>query len=142
MELKLKRYILTEKSTISDLFIDGHYFCKAIEDTDRGLTSTMSLDEIKKIKVWGQTAIPKGRYEVVLSYSNKFKQFLPELLNVPGYGGIRIHVGNRPQDTEGCILPGNWFYEDQVINSKATFTTLFQMMQSRAKKEKIFITIE
>jgi hypothetical protein len=142
MELKLKRYILTDKSTISDLFIDGHYFCKTLEDTDRGLTSTMSLDEIKKIKVWGQTAIPKGRYEVVISYSNKFKRLLPELLNVPGYGGIRIHVGNRPQDTEGCILPGNWFYEDQVINSKATFTTLFQMMQSRAKKEKIFITVE
>jgi hypothetical protein len=78
----------------------------------------------------------------VLSYSNKFKKFLPELINVPGYSGVRIHVGNKPEDTEGCILPGNWFYQDQVINSTVTFNTLFTMMQSRAKKEKIFITIE
>lgn len=142
MELKLKRYIFTDKSTISDLLIDGHYFCKVLEDVDRGLDSTMSLEEIKKIKVWGATAIPKGRYEVVLSYSNKFKQFLPEVLNVPGYSGIRIHVGNTPNHTEGCLLPGNWFYEDQVINSKATFGTLFPIIQSRAKKEKIFLTVE
>lgn len=107
MELKLKRYILTSKSTISDLFIDGHYFCKILEDTDRGLTSDMPIDEIKKIKVQGQTAIPKGRYEVILSMSARFKKLLPEILNVPGYLGIRIHPGNKPGDTEGCLLPGN-----------------------------------
>jgi len=142
MEIKVKRYIFTDKSTISDILIDGHYFSKVLEDTDRGLTSEMSLDEIKKIKIHSQTAIPKGRYEIVLSYSNKFKALLPEIVNVPGYSGVRIHPGNYPADTEGCLLPGNWFYQDTVINSRATFNLLFSIIKARIAKEKIYITIE
>lgn len=107
MDIKIKRYIFSDVSTIGDMFIDGHYFCKTLEDTDRGLDSHMSLEEIKKIKVHSQTAIPKGTYQVVVSFSNKFQKSLPELLDVPGYSGIRIHTGNKAEDTEGCILVGN-----------------------------------
>lgn len=142
MELKLKRYILTEISSIGDLFVNGHHFCKILEDTDRGLDATMSLEQIKSIKVFGKTAIPKGRYEIILSYSPRFKRVLPEIIAVPGYSGVRIHPGNTAQDTEGCLLPGNWFLKDMVINSKATFDTLLSILKERSKEEKMFITIE
>jgi hypothetical protein len=142
MELKLIRKIKTPKSTIGDLLIDDQYFCKILEDTDREITSEMPLEQIKAKKVHGQTAIPSGRYEIVLSYSNKFKKVLPELLNVPGYLGIRIHVGNTPANTQGCLLPGMWFTQDQVLNSTPVFNYLFSLLKTAAKKEKIFITIE
>lgn len=142
MELLLKRHTFTEKSTISDLAIDGKYFCKILEDKDRGLLATMSIEELKSLKIHGKTAIPKGRYQIVLSYSNRFKKYLPELLHVPAYEGIRIHPGNYAEDTEGCLLPGNTQVPDAVLNSVKTFDKLFEIIKSRVDKEKIYITIE
>jgi len=66
----------------------------------------MSNTEISKIKVYAQTAIPTGKYQIVMTYSSKFKKVMPLLLNVPGFAGIRIHSGNTADDTEGCIITG------------------------------------
>lgn len=91
--------------TISRLYVNGKLFgCNTLEDTDRGLNQSMDLDEIKKKKVYGQTAIPSGSYECVYTYSNRFKKMLPLLLNVKGFEGIRIHSGNSAKDTEGVFL--------------------------------------
>ena len=64
MKLLLKRKAKKENYTIGDLYIDGKLFCNTLEDTDRNLTSTMSKDEIAKVKVYGKTAIPTGTYVV------------------------------------------------------------------------------
>lgn len=63
-------------------------------------------DEVRppSIKVKNETAIPDGTYEVVLSMSNRFKREMPEIRNVPGFQGIRIHGGNTHQNTSGCLL--------------------------------------
>jgi len=106
MELKVKRIAKRDTYTIGKLYVDGEYFCDTIEDRDRGLNDSMSVEEIKKIKVYGETAIPTGRYRVTLSYSVKFKKMLPEILNVKGFTGIRIHSGNTAKDSLGCILVG------------------------------------
>ena len=93
--------------TISRLYVNGELFgCNALEDADRGLRQDMQLEEIKKKKVYGQTAIPRGSYECVYTYSNRFKKMLPLLKDVPGFDGIRIHSGNSAKDTDGCILVG------------------------------------
>ncbi len=141
MTLRLVREIFNEEYTIGKLYIDDSYFCDILEDKDRGLYFTQPLEEIEKIKVYGKTAIPKGVYEIVITYSEKFKQFLPLLLNVPGYKGIRIHAGNTHVDTLGCLLPGKHTF-NKVINSRSTFKKLFSILQKASKKEKILIFIE
>lgn len=118
MELTLKRIAKKDTYTIGKLYVDGEYFCDTLEDKDRGLTSDMSLEDIKKVKVYGQTAIPLGRYRVTMNMSSRFKKVMPLLLYVPGFDGIRIHSGNTAADTQGCILLGQNKVVGKVINSR------------------------
>ncbi len=140
MELNLIRRYRNDKYTIGDLYIDGVWFSNVLEDTDRGLTDDMSEEEIKKIKVYGRTAIPKGTYKVEVTYSPKFKRYLPILLNVKGFSGIRVHSGNTAEDTLGCLLVGYNKVKGQVINSRVTSDKLTALL--RNTKEVIHITIE
>lgn len=130
MELVLKRLIKTEKSTIGELSINGSFECYTLEDAER------------ISKVYGRTAIPKGRYEVIINYSNRFKQYMPLLLNVPDYEGVRIHSGNTANDTLGCILVGQKKGVDVIGASRLAYKALFNKMKAVEKKEKIFITIQ
>lgn len=142
MNIILDRIAKKSKYTIGKLYIDGEYFCDTIEDTDRGLTQTMTDAQIKSKKVYGQTAIPTGTYKVIISYSNKFKRQMPLLLNVPGFLGIRIHSGNTEKDTEGCLIVGKNKVVGKVIESKDTYNKLFSMLCEANKKEAIKITIK
>ena len=76
------------------------------EDTDRGLDSAMPLDELRRRKIKGKTAIPTGTYKLAWTLSPSRGVYTLRLLDVPGYQGILVHSGNRPEDTEGCICPG------------------------------------
>jgi hypothetical protein len=107
MLIILKRNKFFDNCTIGSLFLDSEFFCFTLEDTDRFLNDSMSVEEINKRKIYGSTAIPYGIYDIVVSYSNRFKKQLPEILNVKGFSGIRIHGGNTNEDTSGCILVGN-----------------------------------
>ena len=100
MENKLVRDGFGADFTEGKLFVDGVFECYTVEDTDRKLEEDISK------KVYGQSAIPRGTYEVILSMSNRFKKVLPEIVGVPGFSGIRIHTGNSSKDTEGCIILG------------------------------------
>jgi hypothetical protein len=139
MDLLLKRETFTEKSTISSLFINGVFECYILEDKDRGLSFQMSLEEINKLKVYGETAIPYGSYQIVLTMSNRFKRILPLLVGVKGYEGIRIHTGNTAVDTHGCLLPAWSKSKDAVSKSTLAFNQLFLKLQNA--KDKIYITI-
>ncbi len=142
MDLKLERKYRNNNYCIDKLYINGKYFSDVLEDPDRGLTDSMTLEEIKKIKVKGNTCIPYGTYNITITYSPRFKKNLPLLNNVKGFDGIRIHSGNKPQDTEGCLLPGFNKVKGQVINSKVTTDKLIaQIQQAINKKEKVIITI-
>ena len=142
MELKLERKYRSNNYCIDKLYINGKYFSDALEDPDRGLTDTMSLEEIKKIKIKGNTCIPYGTYNVTITYSPRFKKNLPLLNDVKGFDGIRIHSGNKPQDTEGCLLPGFNKVKGQVIDSRVTTDKLIaQIQQALNKGEKVTITI-
>lgn len=142
MDLKLERKYRNNNYCIDKLYINGKYFSDVLEDPDRGLTDSMTLEEIKKIKVKGNTCIPYGTYNITITYSPRFKKNLPLLNNVKGFDGIRIHSGNKPQDTEGCLLPGFNKVKGQVINSKVTTDKLIaQIQQAINKKEKVTITI-
>ena len=153
MKLLLKRIAKMEKYTIGDLYIDGEWFSNTLEDTDRGLTSSMIKGEIAKIKVYGKTAIPTGTYKINMNVvSPKFSKYtfyknvcngkLPRLMNVPGFDGILIHVGEGKEGhklTSGCILVGNNTIVGGLTNSRETFKKLYQELK---KSKDITITIQ
>jgi hypothetical protein len=135
MELKLIRETFTEKSTIGSLYVNGIFFCYTLEDKDRRLESG-------GVKEYAKTAIPRGKYKVINSFSNRFKKYMPELVNVPQFAGIRIHAGNKAEDSEGCILVGATKTIDFIGQSQVTFGKLMKAIQAVEKIEKINITIE
>ena len=150
MELLLKRIAKNITYTIGKLYIDGTYFCDTLEDTDRGLTSKMTINEITKVKIPHITAIPTGTYSVSLDvvspkfssqsfYKNLCGGKVPRLLNVPGYNGVLIHAGNQAADTDGCILVGQNKVVGQVINSKQTFTKFYTKIKAATS---IHLTIQ
>lgn len=116
MKLKLQRLYFKPDYTIGKLYINDSYFCDTLEDTYRDLS--------KETKVDGMTCIPFGTYKVVMSYSEKLKSVLPELIDVPYFENIRIHAGNYPRNTNGCILVGENKVKGMVTNSVETLTRL------------------
>jgi hypothetical protein len=135
MELKLNRIFLGSSATIGELLVNDKYLCDTLEDRVRP----------EGEKVYGKTAIPEGTYEMVLSYSPRFKKILPEILNVPNFTGIRIHCGNSSADSSGCILVGTWDgeKEDWVGNSRIAFDELMSLLEEATNnKEKITITVK
>lgn len=150
MEIVLERKWKKPNYTIGILSIDGKRFCETLEDVDRGLKDSMSIEQIKSLKKPHITAIPTGIYEVNLNtvspkfgsrsfYKEVCKGKVPRLLNVKGFDGILIHAGNKAEDTDGCILVGRNRVVGQVINSQATFKELYKMLSN--SKDKITIKI-
>lgn len=143
MKVKVERKYKKDTYTIGILFINGEKFCNTLEDKDRGLTDKMTEAEIKKIKVYGETAIPTGTYKVEMTYSQKYKKIMPELKNVKGYSGIRIHSGNTAKDSLGCLLLGENKEVGKVVNSRVTCDKFYAKVNEAIKKgELVTITIE
>ena len=152
MELYLDRAWKKDTYTIGTLFIGNKKFSDTLEDTDRGLDNSMTLAEIQKIKVYGETAIPAGKYEIRLTQSDRFakKEWarmtqgkIPELIGVPGFSRVRIHPGNSNKDTLGCILVGANTKKGWVSRSQTTYYDLVlnHLLPAVRKNEKIWITI-
>ena len=150
MELDIKRIARRENYTVGRLYIDGKYFCDTLEDKDRGLRQDMPVAVIRATKRKGITAIPTGRYRVTLAVqSPKFSKraiyqfcngYLPRLINVPGYDGVLIHIGNTARDTEGCLLVGRDTQVGKVLDSRKTFIELYDRLLGA--KDDIYIKIE
>lgn len=150
MKLVLKRINNQNNYCEGKLYINGIYQCDVIEDTDRALNNEMSIAEIQSKKVYGETAIPKGTYQITLDVvSPKFKNRswatfcegkLPRLLDVPGFEGVLIHVGNKAADSLGCLLVGQKSSDGIVSNSTQTFKDLYYKLKQAT--DQITITIE
>lgn len=135
MELTLQRIARQKGYTIGRLYVENDYLCDTLEPQWRRLLS-------KKDKVMGRTAIPEGRYPVVITKSIRFGKWLPLLMNVPFFEGIRIHAGNTARDTQGCILPGRNTRVGMVLNSRYWLARLIdKIVEARNKDEPVFITV-
>ena len=137
--LLLKTDKKTTKSTIGSLFINDTFFSYTLEDVDRDLNGDGDLDDAGETKVYGETAIPRGKYKVILSQSVRFKRLLPELLKVKGFEGIRIHRGNAAKDSHGCILVGYQRGDDFISTSAKAEEDLVKELQ---KYTEIELTIQ
>lgn len=145
MELKLIRRFKGENYTIGDLYINGKFFCNVLEDKVRpliDLNKDGDFNDEREGKIFGQTAIPEGKYRILITHSYKFKRELPLLLNVPGFKGIRIHGGNTKEDTEGCLLVGINSVVGKVTRSTEHLRELMRILYKSLSKEKVFIVIE
>lgn len=157
MKLFLDRKYKKSTYTIGKLYIDGVYFCDTLEDKDRGLKDTDSLATIKRIKVAGETAIPRGTYKLRLdrqspkylynrSWNEKYKfcnGFLPLIDGIKGFSGCLIHIGNDNGDTAGCVLVGKNTQVGKVLQSTATFKALYiKLKAAHDKGESINIEIK
>ena len=143
MKLLLKRTFLRDEYTIGSLFVDGKYFCDTIEDKVRDFNKDGDLLDPGETKVYAETAIPYGTYDVELSMSPKFKRQLPMILDVKHFTGIRIHRGNTAQDSAGCIIVGENKVRGKVINSTRYEAWLIGFMKQAIKLgRKMQITIE
>ena len=154
LELLLDRKYKNETYTIGNLYVDGEWFCNTLEDKDRGLKSSMSLEEINKIKVYAETAIPAGRYVVKMDvvspkynrvkwYKDNFGGRMPRLENVKGFSGVLIHPGTTAVDSAGCIIVGLNKIKGNVLDSRATFQKLWKILEQARKAGKtIYLTVK
>lgn len=135
MKLHVQRSYKGQSYTIGDLFVNGTYLCNTLEDTVRLLTMEK--------KIPGKTAIPAGKYKVIVNKSPKFKRDLPRLLDVPHFEGVLIHRGNIPEHTEGCILVGENKVKGKVINSTKYELKLVELLKDAQNRgEQIEIEIQ
>lgn len=123
MELLVERKYKKDKYTIGNLYVNSEFFSNTLEDKDRNLKQSMSEEEIKKLKVYGETAIPTGRYKITRTYSSKFGKTMILINNVKGFSGIRIHSGNYVNYAEfykTIAIPKDkkLFNENEIIEIK------------------------
>lgn len=152
MKLRVERKWKKDTYTIGILYVDGVRFCETLEDKDRNLSQTDGINYILHTKVYGETAIPRGEYTVLMDVvspkyaaSSWYKKLcggkVPRLQGVPGFEGILIHTGNTALDTNGCILVGRNKVTGGLTQSQSTMSVLYNKM-SAAHKRGERITIE
>ena len=135
MQLKLIRHKFFPECTIGELYIDGKKYCDTLEPH--------RIDWETETKVDGKTAIPEGRYRIVMGWSGRYKRLMPFLENVPHFSAIMVHTGNTHHDTKGCILVGVYSRRDFIAHSRDTFEPLRDAIaRAYAKYEDIFIEIK
>ena len=115
MNIRLIREPSVNGTTHGVLFVDGRYECFALEDEIRERPGV----PVETWKIPHESAIPAGRYLLRITPSQRFQRPLPELIDVPGFTGVRIHRGNTTADKEGCILVGNDRQTGRVLQSRA-----------------------
>ena len=154
MRLTMQRIAKKETYTIGRLYVDGIYVCDTVEDKDRGLKSHYPLEQIKKAKVYGETAIPMGTYVIDMdrvspkfssrSWAKPYGGKIPRLRSVPGFDCILIHPGNTADSSLGCILVGINDKVGRVSDSQKTFKRLMDdyLVPAHERGETITITIQ
>ena len=154
MNIIVERAWKKDTYTIGKLIIDGKRICETIEDKDRGLTDNMSVDEIKKKKVYGETAIPVGTYTISMTvispkfksrvWAKKYGGIVPRILNVKGFDGVLLHPMNTAKDSYGCIGMGRNTAVGKVTNSTYWFYYIMDnyLIPAKNKKETIQLTIK
>ncbi len=141
MEILVKRVFKGATYTIGHLYIDGVLICDTLEDVIRDLNNDGDLTDPGEVKVWGQTAIPKGKYKAIVIFWAKIQRNVLKLLNVPSFDGILIHGGVDETHTLGCILVGYNTVKGKLMNSKKALDLIMNYVETK-KPISINVTVE
>jgi hypothetical protein len=120
----------------SRVFIDGVAFSFCVEDQDRHLETEGISAKVPKL-----TAIPRGVYPLSVTMSARFKKRLPFLDGVPGFSGVRIHGGNKAENSEGCLIFGATPTPTGVANCAGIIQLLIDRIDAAHAKNEL-CTIE
>ena len=131
LKLLLVREIKNEKQTHGRLF-------KVDKDNKREFICYTLEDKERLVKIKGETAIPTGKYTVIVTMSPRFKKELPLIMNVPNFSGVRFHGGNNENDSEGCPLLGMIRHSNAISNC-APAVALVTKMIKEAKEAQLTI---
>lgn len=135
IELELVRDLAERDKTFGKFFVNGKYWGETLEDTDRFL-------ETDGEKIPKRTAIPRGRYRVSVTFSNRFQKPMPLVHGVPDFAGVRIHGGNGPDDTEGCPLLGNVRTKTGIANCAGINERLMHLLEGAEDVgEEVWLTV-
>lgn len=126
MHIAVIRKWFTQEATVSEVMVRNELLCYALEDKVREIPGR----PVEEWKIKGETAIPYGNYAVEITYSNRFKKDMLQIMDVPGFSGIRIHAGNTAADTEGCLLVGLTKGDNFVGKSRLAIVRIFGMVQA------------
>ncbi|MCQ2279693.1 MAG: DUF5675 family protein [Bacteroidales bacterium] len=146
MEIEIVRKYFKSAYTIGTMLINGSYFCDTLELPDRGLFQGMPKEIGETVKITGNTAIPVGRYPLGLRTSKFSKEYdgkkLPQLFSVDFFTNIRIHHGNSPADTEGCIIIGTNSSKGKLSGTRKMVDKFIDLTcEAIDRGEKVFVTI-
>lgn len=127
MKIVLQRKYLKQGYTIGYWIVDGKLMCNTLEDEVRDLNKNGKFDNGEK-KIYGESAIPYGKYKIKMTYSPKYKRMMPQVMDVPHFTGIRIHAANKPTELEGCIALGENKVKGGLINSRLHVNVFIDML--------------
>ena len=116
INLVLEREIFTDKSVIGTLYLNGIRICDTLENP--------WIDNARNI-----SCIPEGKYDVRLRLARESgtRDYLHLLVKaVPDRTYILVHIGNKPSETQGCVLVGMSSEQDVVYNSKLAMDLLMK----------------
>lgn len=127
MKIVLQRKYLKQGYTIGYWIVDGKLMCNTLEDEVRDLNKNGKFDNGEK-KIYGESAIPYGKYKIKMTYSPKYKRMMPQVMDVPHFTSIRIHAANKPTELEGCIALGENKVKGGIINSRLHVNVFIDML--------------
>jgi hypothetical protein len=132
VEIELRRVDFGDSRTFGELYgPDGSFLCHTLEDA------------VRKLKIYGETAIPSGRYELAITHSPKYGRLMPRLIDVPFFRGVLIHPGNTEKDSEGCILVGDDDPRTKnfLDSSRKAFERIFPILRKLVDKYEVFVNV-
>lgn len=131
--IQVLRHWFYDQASLGIMKLKSTFACLTLEDTARALG----------VKVYGKTAIPEGRFRVIIDQSVRFNRRMPHVLDVPGFSGIRIHAGNTDKDTEGCILVGFARDGDKIYESARAFEYVFKAIDEAIMRgEEVWLEVK
>lgn len=142
INLRLERRFFADDYTIGTLWINNVWFSDTLEDRVRDYNRDGDLDDDGEDKIYGQTAIPYGRYRISIVFWAKHQIYVPYLHHVTAFSGILIHGGRSAKDTLGCILIGENTVKGELRNSGKYVRKLTVILQQYiVKGHKVYINI-
>lgn len=147
MIVVLKRFEFSETHTCGEFYVNGVFICYSLEDKVRDYNRDGDLKDKGETKIFGETAIPYGKYRINYEFSNKFQRILPRIKDVNGFEGILIHSANFTSELLGCIAPAtklSWKSNNVrvALQSRVAFHKLNNiMLEAWQNKEKLELHI-